>query len=101
MSHNPVVSFTGGSATKQVAAGAGTVVVFGKNTRLCRVVVISAGTSGAVTFYDNASAASGTILGVVPGTAAVGSVFEFQMPAQFGIVASAAASSVGCTVCYV
>ncbi|GGX40619.1 hypothetical protein GCM10010341_73200 [Streptomyces noursei] len=107
MPHNPVVTLVddnsssiGGTATVPIAAGAGTVVVKGAAGRLCRVVVTAAGSTGAVTFYDNASAASGTVLAVVPGGAGVGTVYEIQMPAANGIVASAAASSVALTVAY-
>lgn len=40
------------------------------------VVVVALGT-GAVTIYDNASAASGNVLAVIPASAAVGTVVDF------------------------
>ncbi|WP_438489572.1 hypothetical protein [Streptomyces sp. S186] len=107
MPRNPVVTLVddnsssiGGTTTVPVTAGAGTVVVKAAPGRLCRVVVTAAGTTGAVTFYDNASSATGTVLAVVPGSAAVGALYEVQMPAANGIVVAAAASSVALTVAY-
>lgn len=107
MSFNPIVTLVDdqghqidGTATLAIGAAAGTVVVSSRPGRLIRVVVTTAGTTGAVTFFDNASAASGTVLGVVPGSAALGSVFELKMPTANGLVASAAAASAAVTVCY-
>lgn len=107
MANNPVLTSVDdngfslcGAHTVAVAAAGGTVVVKGVAGRLCRAIVTTAGTTGAVTFYDNASAASGTVLGVVPGAATAGTVFEFQAPTVNGIVASAAASSAAVTVVF-
>lgn len=90
---NPVHPAT----TKAIAAAAGTVVVKAAPGRLARVVVTA---SGAVTFYDNASAAFGTILFATPASPAVGTVYDVSMPAANGITASAAASSSAVTVLY-
>ena len=107
MPRNPVVTLVddtsssiGGTATTALAAGAGTVVVEAAPGRLCRVVVTAAGSTGAVTIYDNASSATGIVLAVIPGSAAVGAVYEVQMPAANGIVAAAAAPSVALPVAY-
>lgn len=107
MSFNPVVTLvdeqghsTDGAESLAIAAAAGTVVVSAQPGRLVRVLVTTAGTSGAVTFYDNASAASGTVIGVVPGSATAGTVFELRMPTANGITASSAASSAAVTVCH-
>jgi hypothetical protein len=93
-----------------VAAGVGTTVVKagpGANGTgmLCRVVITTAGTTGNCTIYDNASAGSGTILAVIPGTTAnasavVGYVFDIRMPALNGITAVGASNSPGFTVSY-
>lgn len=52
------------------------------------VVVVSP--SAAVTLYDNASAASGTVVGVVPASAAVGTVYALptSVPLSSGLYAS-------------
>jgi hypothetical protein len=55
--------------------------------RLLKIVVTVA-PSAAVTFYDNASAASGNILFIVPSAAVVGTVYDVNMPALAGIYAS-------------
>lgn len=56
--------------------------------RLLKVVVTTAMSAAATTIYDNASAASGTILFVVPASAAVGNVYTIDLPAVNGIYAS-------------
>lgn len=38
--------------------------------------------------YDNASAASGTVLMVIPGATAAGTVYDINLPAVNGIYAS-------------
>ena len=56
--------------------------------RLCKVTVTTVLSAAAITFYDNASAASGTVLAVIPASAAVGTVYDFQISAVNGIYAS-------------
>lgn len=67
------------TATGVVKPGAG---------RLLKIVVTTAMSAAATTIYDNASAASGTILFVVPASAAVGNVYTIDLPAVNGIFAS-------------
>jgi hypothetical protein len=50
------------------AAAAGPVVLKNNSGYYAGSIVTTAGTTGSVTLYDNASACSGTILDVVPGT---------------------------------
>lgn len=89
----------GGSNTAAVPAGVGTLVIKQTSGRICRVLVTATGT-GVCTFYDNPSAASGTVIGVVPASATVGTVYQFDMPAANGIFASNAASGPALTVSY-
>lgn len=56
-------------------------------------VVVTAASTGTVTFYDNASAASGTILLVVPASPTVGAVYSVALPAANGIFCVAASST--------
>ena len=42
--------------------------------------VVTVSPSAAVTVYDNASAAAGTVVGVVPSAAAVGTVYALPSP---------------------
>jgi len=55
--------------------------------RLCSIVVTTV-TSAAITIYDNASAASGNILFVIPAAAAVGTIYKPDIAAVNGIYAS-------------
>lgn len=85
-----------GQFTTTVAAAAiaaGVVVVKGAPGRLCKVLVTIATTaSQAITIYDNASAGSGTVVGVIPGSSTAGTLFDLQMPCTNGITIGANAS---------
>lgn len=91
----------GGSQTAAIAAGTGTAAVVVKDTagRLCKVLVTAAG-SAALTFYDNASAATGTVIGVIPATAVAGDLYTLDIPAANGIVAGQVSGSPAATVSY-
>jgi hypothetical protein len=67
--------------TQTVKAGPG---------RLHRVVVTTVTATAVTTIYDNASAASGTPLFVVPIGAAVGTVYTPDLPAVNGITVAGA-----------
>lgn len=60
--------------------------------RLLKIIVTTVLGAGAVTVYDNASAASGTVLMVIPSTTAAGTVYDIQLPAVNGIYASFAST---------
>ncbi len=66
-------------------------------SRLCRIVVTTIGTA-ALSFYDNATAAAGTILFTIPASAPVGSIYNVQMPAQNGSWVASGANSPAVTV---
>lgn len=89
----------GGASNLAVAAAAGTVVVKASSGRLVSILITAAGTA-ATTCYDNASAASGTIIGITPATTTVGTVYNFNMPATNGVTCSNPASSAGFTISY-
>lgn len=91
----------GGAATAAVPTGAGNTVVKASAGRLCRVLVTTAGTgAGSVLIYDNASTNSGTVIGVIPATVAVGTYYTFDLPAANGITAENVASGPVLTVSY-
>ena len=69
--------------------------------RLASVVITATGTgASAVLIYDNASAAAGTIIGAIPGNAAAGTRYPFDMPAFNGIYVAGVASGPAFTVGY-
>lgn len=107
MPSNPVVTLVDdngasvfGSFIATIPVGAATIPIAPRKGRLVRAVVTTAAAGGAVTFFDNSSAGSGTVLAIVPGTAALGAVFDLQMPVMNGITAVAAASAAALTVSY-
>jgi uncharacterized protein (UPF0333 family) len=79
--------------TTAIAAAVGTTVVKGAPGRLVKVIITTAGTAtDNITIYDNASAGSGTVLGVIAGGGTVGTSISFDMPALNGITAVNVAS---------
>jgi hypothetical protein len=78
--------------------GAGATVKNGPGI-LCSVLVTT-NLSAVITIFDN-TAASGTIIGIVPATATVGQVFVFNMPANIGITTSAVANTGAVTISFV
>lgn len=92
-------STVGGRSTAAIAAGAAAAAVKASAGRLARVLVTATGTANLL-FYDNATAGSGTVIGVIPSTATVGQVFDIQMPAQNGIWAASGTGTPGVTVSY-
>lgn len=90
----------GGESLLPITAGAtGAQPVKASPGRLGRVVLAAANGAAAITFYDNASAASGTVIGVIAASAAAG-VYDFQMPARNGITFTGAATNPALTVGY-
>jgi len=56
--------------------------------RLASILVTTALSAAAVTIYDNPSAASGTVLAVIPASSAIGTRIVVDLPAFSGIYAS-------------
>jgi len=56
--------------------------------RLLKVIITTTMSAAATTIYDNASAASGTILFVIPASATAGTIYDINLPAINGIYAS-------------
>lgn len=87
------------NATPVLTGTAGSAVIKAGPGRLISALVTTAGTgTDNLTIYDNASAASGTILAVVAGGGTVGAVLNFSMPAVNGIYASNVASGPAVTL---
>jgi hypothetical protein len=88
-----LISAGGLNANYAITAAKGTATIISASPgRLCRIIVTSAGTGTStnfLTFYDNASAASGNILGLLSWTIANGTMLDFQTPAANGITCSA------------
>jgi hypothetical protein len=91
------LSTYGGQFSRAIASGAGTVTLKAAPGRVCRIVVTVAGTV-AFTVFDNASAASGTVLFTSPTSTSLGSIFDLQIAAQNGITFSNPVSGPGITV---
>lgn len=95
---NPLIS--GGTTTAAVAADTSSAtVVKASPGRLGRVLITASG-SGSVVIYDNASAASGTVIGITPANPAVGTTYDFEMPAAFGITVAGSSTLPGITVSF-
>jgi hypothetical protein len=92
----------GGAATVAIPANTTTdTVVKAVAGRLCRVLVTALGTAtGNVFIFDNASTATGTVIGMYPGDADIGALFEFEMPAANGITVQGVHNSPGVTISF-
>jgi hypothetical protein len=88
--------------TAAIATGVATTVVKGAPGRLINVVITSAGSSSDnATIYDNATAASGKILAVIPGgTTLTGAQVVIDLPAANGITVVNVGSGPGFTIGY-
>ena len=86
----------------QIAAGV--VVIKAAPGILCNVLITTTLTTGqGITFYDNSSAGSGTIIGQTATGATAGTLYSFQTPAALGITIAQNASLLagGITVSFV
>lgn len=76
----------------QVVAG---VVVKATPGMLCTVLVTTVTAVAAVTFFDNATTGSGTVIGIVPSGTAAGTIFQLNILAVNGITIGASAGFTG------
>jgi hypothetical protein len=88
-----------GGSTASVPTGAGNTVVSAAAGRLASVIVTTASTGAAVFIYDNATTNSGTIIGALPASVAVGR-YPFDVPAANGITVANVLNGPVCTVVY-
>lgn len=91
--------FPANAASTTPITAAGTVTVKSAPGRLLKVVVTASAT-GTLTFYDNSSTGSGTILLVVPASPTVGTVYDVNLPAVNGVTVVAAATPSSVVVGY-
>jgi hypothetical protein len=93
------ISPGGSNATPIPVNTVANTVIKATSGRLCRVIVTVTG-AAAMSIYDNAAAATGTIIGQLPANPAVGSVYDFQTPAALGITVGGAGTNPGVTITY-
>lgn len=91
------VTNDGTSTTAITASVSANTVVTGSAGRLASILVTITGTSQLI-IYDNASVPTGTIIGIVPANALVGTVVAPHTPAANGIVVAGNASNPGVTI---
>ena len=83
-----------------IAAGVATDTVIKANPgHLARALVTAVGTANLL-IYDNVSAGSGVVIGIVKSTAVVGDYVDIQMPANNGITVKGAATNAGVTIAW-
>jgi hypothetical protein len=106
MAKNQIVTDYDDAGFPQLAALTAVVTAPGLQTvkaasgRLLKVVVTTVTASAAITIYDNASAASGTPLLVIPIAAAAGTVYDVNLPAANGITVQSTGATGALTVGY-
>lgn len=67
---------------------------------LGNILVSAANGTTPILVYDNASAASGTVIGAIAASATPGTVVDCQMPARNGITIAATTNAGTITVCW-
>lgn len=97
--HSANISSGGQYASAHAAGAGGASAASAVPGRLCKIVVTTLGTA-ATSIYDNASAASGTAVFVVPASPAVGTVYDAQMPVANGIFVGGTTNTSGLVVSY-
>ena len=90
-----IISPAGSLPVTQAAIVAGNVVVKATAGMLCTVVITTVTAGAALAIFDNATTASGTIVGAIPIGATVGQIFTFNMPVNNGIVVGQQAAFTG------
>lgn len=78
----------------------GTLVVKAGAGRVLKVIVTTVTASATCTIYDNATTNSGTPLLVIPTAAAVGTIYDVQLPAVNGITVYSSGATGAITVGY-
>lgn len=87
---NGIVSGPSGNAYTAVAAATTSAGIKTGAGRLAKVIVTATGT-GTATVYDNTSA-SGTVILAIPASAAVGTIYDVQVPFVTGLSVVSATS---------
>lgn len=87
----------GTNATPITAGTTGDTVIKATPGRLCRLLVVTAG-SNAMAVYDNNTTHSGTVIATVAASAVAGTIVEAQAPALSGITVQGNASNPAVTV---
>lgn len=84
-----------------LAAGSGTTAVTVKaSAGYLKSFVVTTTASAALSFYDNASAASGTVLYTTAANIAAGTVVVLDMPFANGLTVSQASGTMAATISY-
>lgn len=85
-----------------VAAGSGsTPIVVKSGPGYLKKIIVTTTATAAMTFYDNATAASGTALYVTGTTIAAGTIVDLDMPFANGLTVSQASGSAAVTLAYI
>lgn len=96
---NELVTTNGGFYATPVAAGvAGNTQVKIGPSRVCKVLVTVLGTNPLTIFDNGSGAASGTIVGAIPASAPVGTVYAFELFCNLGILVQGNAANPGITI---
>src|SRR4029077_12262532 len=90
-----IISPIGTVAVTQAQIVAGNVVVKATPGMLCTILVTTVTAGATLSFFDNATTASGTVIGIVPTGSAAGVIFTLNIPAINGIVIGQQAAFTG------
>lgn len=98
--HTLLVTDGGITVATVTAQTAGAAALKTSSGRICKIIVTSTATA-AIFLYDNTNAASGTVIGAVPASAAIGTMYSPNIPFTNGIFPAGAVNTPSLTVSYI
>lgn len=98
--HTLLVTDGGITVATVTAQTAGAAALKTSSGRICKIIVTSTATA-AIFLYDSTNAASGTVIGAVPASTAIGTMFSPNIPFTNGIFPAGAVNTPSLTVSYI
>lgn len=89
-----------GVTSTAIASGHSADTVLSSNPGALGRVLVTTTNTNSMLLYDNASAGSGKVVGVIPANPTVGNLYTFKMPTQNGLTVAGNAANPGVTVSY-
>jgi hypothetical protein len=94
------ITLNDGDQNAVIAAGTTSDTAINAGAAFLSHVLVTATGTNQMDFYDNASAGSGNIIGIIPASTAVGTIIPCKAPCALGITAKGNAANPGVTVFY-
>jgi hypothetical protein len=87
--------------TVAIASGTAANTVVKATPGVLLLVLVTTTNTNPMNIFDNASTNAGTVIGALPASPTVGTVFAFQMPAANGITVGGSGTNPGVTISFI